>query len=201
MLGRGDEARATYAAHHARVTELGAAVPAAVSCNIAGEVELMLGDFAAAERWSRQACEQMEAMGHLAWLSTMAAQLGHALVDLGRDCEAYDWAEKARSLGADDDVATQQHWRRVEAKVLARRGEFDRAEELAREAVALCETTDMIDAQADSWVDLAFVLREAGKANAVAAALGEAENRYEAKENLLMAGRVRTWLDELSISA
>jgi class 3 adenylate cyclase/tetratricopeptide (TPR) repeat protein len=201
MVGRIEEGRALIAEHRTRMAEQGAAVPVAISCNIAAEIELMVGNTEAAAHWGRQACDQMEAMGHTSWLSTMAAQLGHALVELGRDDEAYEWAEKGRRLGADDDIATQEHWRRVEAKVLVRRGEFERAEELAREAVALCETTDMLDAQADAWVDLAVVHREAGRAEEAASALGEAKKRYEAKENLLMVGRVNVWLDELSLSA
>ena len=49
--------------------------------------------------------------------------------------------------------------RQVEARVLARRGEHVEAERLAREAVALGDETDMLNAQGDAYADLAEVLR------------------------------------------
>jgi tetratricopeptide (TPR) repeat protein len=201
MLGRIEESREVIVAHRAQVAEQGAAVPVAITCNVAAEIELMIGDAEAAARWGREACERMEAMGHLSWLSTMAAQLAHALVALGRDDEAYEWAQKGRKLGAEDDLATQIHWRRATAKVLARRGETEHAEELAREAVVFCESTDMIDAHADTLLDLADVLHLAGRREDAAAALREGIALYELKENRLMAGRAHAWLDELSLSA
>jgi hypothetical protein len=201
MLGRIEEARAVHAAHHARVCELGTPVPRAFSCNIGSEIELMIGDAEAAERWSRQACEQMKAMGHLSWLSTMSAQLGHALYELGRDEEAYAAAERGRELGAEDDLATHIYWRRVEAKVLARRGEAERAQELAHEAVAFAGSTDMVDTEGDALRDLAAVLTLVGRPDGAASVLQAAEKCYEQKGNLLMAGRTRAWLEELTLSA
>jgi class 3 adenylate cyclase len=200
MLGRVDEARAAHEAHHAQLIERAAPVPLAINCNIRAQMELTIGDAEAAAEWGRESCEQMEAMGHWSWLSTFAAQRGHALYELGRDDEAYEWAEKGRSLGAEDDVATQVQWRQVHAKVLARRGQTARAEELAREALALVELTDMIDAQGDAHLDLARVLDHAGRRGEAAAELAAAVELYERKENLLMAGRTRLWLDELKLS-
>jgi class 3 adenylate cyclase/predicted ATPase len=200
MLGRVEEARASHELHHAHIGEVGAAVPLAISCNIRAEIELMAGDDEAALSWGMRACERMEAMGHLAWLSTMAAQVGHPLFELGRDDEAYEWAEKGRSVGSEDDIATQVHWRRVEAKVLGRRAEAAAAEALAREAVELIRRTDMPDAQADALLDLAVVLDLGGKRAEAVLALQNAVDLYDQKENLLMAGRARAWLDELSLS-
>src|SRR5262249_22506015 len=139
----------------------------------------------------RRACDQMEAMGHLSWLSTMIAQLGHGLYELGRLDEAYEAGAKAKEASAEDDVATQVHWRRVHAKVLARRGEPDRAELLAREAVALTETTDMVNMQAGALLDFAAVLELAGRRDEAASLLREAERLFETKENLLLAKRTR----------
>jgi tetratricopeptide (TPR) repeat protein len=200
MLGRVEEARAMHEAAHERVKEIGAAVPVAISCNMRAELELMVGDHEAALSWGLEACDRMEAMGHSAWLSTMAAQVGHALFALGRDDEAYEWAEKGRTIGAEDDLATQVHWRRVEAKVLARRGEHAEAEAFAREAVELIGATDMPDALGDALLDLAVVLDLVGKRDEAATTLQHAIDCYEGKENLLMAGRAKAWLDELSLS-
>jgi len=90
------------------------------------------------------------------------------------------------------------HWRRAAAKVLASRGESERAEALAREALALTEPTDMLDAQGDAWFDLGHVLELAGKPDEAAAALEEASSRFERKENLLMLGRTRERLAALT---
>ncbi len=90
------------------------------------------------------------------------------------------------------------HWRRVEAKVLARRGESERAEGLAREAVSLIEATDMLDEQGDALVDLAVVLERAGERGEAAARLRDACDRYARKENLLALERARAKLATLS---
>jgi tetratricopeptide (TPR) repeat protein len=133
----------------------------------------------------------MEAMGHTSWLSTMVAQRGHALYELDLLDDAVAAAERGRELGADDDLATATNWRRVEAKVLASRGDGEQAEPLARQALELIEATDMLDAQADAWLDLGIVLELLGRPDEAGQALDEAAARYERKENLLMLGRVR----------
>jgi tetratricopeptide (TPR) repeat protein len=200
MLGRVDEARAAHDEHHDRLLEFGAGVSIAVSCNMRAELELMAGNPAGAADWGLQACDRMEAMGHVSWLSTMLAQRGHALYELGLLEEAFAAAERGRELGAEDDLATQMHGLRVEAKVLASRGESERAEALAREAVDLAEPTDMLDVQGDAWFDLALVLELGGKRVEAASAIREAVDRFEQKENLLMAGTAKAWLDELTLS-
>ena len=197
MLGRPDEARAAHAAHHARMLELGAAVPEAISYDIAAEIEWLIGDIAAAERSRREACVRLEQMGHHSWLSTMAGTLGWLLCALGRYDEADEWAEKSRSLGARDDIATQVVWRIVRATVLAHRGDVQQAEELARAAVALVETTDNIQSQGDVLRGLAEVLALAGRRDEAAAELRRAVALYEQKENVVMAGRAAALLAEL----
>ena len=67
------------------------------------------------------------------------------------------------------------------AKVLARRGEHDEAERLARAAVAWAEPTDGIASKADTYRDLAVVLAASGKRDDALSALAEAQALYEAK--------------------
>jgi hypothetical protein len=78
-------------------------------------------------------------------------------------------AEPLQKLGASDDALTQMLWRQVRAKVLARRGDTADAERLAREAVAIGEETDMVDAQGDTYADLGEVLSLADKTDEAAA--------------------------------
>ena len=54
-------------------------------------------------------------------------------------------------------------WRQARGKLLARRGELEEGERLAREAVALAEETDMLNVHGDALLDLAEVLALAGR--------------------------------------
>jgi thioredoxin-like negative regulator of GroEL len=87
-------------------------------------------------------------------------------------------------------------WRQARAKVLVRRGEPAEAERLARAALAIAERTDAPNQQADVYADLAEVLSLTGRPREAAKALEEALTRYERKENLVMAERMRARLTE-----
>ena len=75
--------------------------------------------------------------------------------------------------------------------VLSRRCAFEAAEAAARQAVAIAEPTDLLNTQADAWLDLAEVLALAGRADEARAAAGEAAERYERKGNLPSLERAR----------
>ena len=83
--------------------------------------------------------------------------------------------------------------------MLARRGELEEGERLAREAVALAAETDMLNMHADALVDLAEVLALAG--GRTPAELEQALALYERKGNLVMAERTRSRLAELAAPA
>lgn len=74
--------------------------------------------------------------------------LAQALLELGRDDEAEQWLERGRATAPSEEPLPQMLWRQVRGKVLARRGELGKGERLAREAVALAEETDMLNAHA-----------------------------------------------------
>jgi tetratricopeptide (TPR) repeat protein len=82
--------------------------------------------------------------------------------------------------------------------VLARRGELEEAERLGREAVDIAERTDGLDWRADALVDLAEVLRLAGRPVDAAGSLEEALRLYEAKGVVPSAQRTRALLAELA---
>ena len=82
-------------------------------------------------------------------------------------------------------------WRQAKAVLLARRGHHAEAEEHVRAAVAIAETTDLLNNRADAYADLAEVLALGGKADEATEALEQALERYERKENLVMARRTR----------
>ena len=143
----------------------------------------------------------MDELGEQSQLSTAAGLLAQVLYALDRLDEADAWAGRAAELGASDDAYTQMLCRQVRAKVLARGGEHAEAERFAREAVAICEETDMLDQQGDVYADLAEVLLLTGKPDEAAAALEQALERYERKGNGVSTQRAQTRLAELQAAA
>jgi len=161
------------------------------------DVELLAGDPAAAAELGAEGCRLLDELGEKGSQSTAAGKLAQALYALDRLDEADAWAGRAAKLGASDDALTQMLWRQVRAKVLARRGEHAEAERLAREAVAIGEETDMLDAQGDASADLAEVLSLADRPKEAAEALEQALVRYKSKGNLVSTQRAQMRLAEL----
>jgi class 3 adenylate cyclase/tetratricopeptide (TPR) repeat protein len=202
MLGRFDEARALLAEVRGDLIERGGELALGLTSYEGGvETELLAGDAAAAVALGEEGCRLLEELGQQAALSTAAGWLAQALYAADRLDDADAWAARAAELGASDDAMTQLLWRQVRAKVLARRGERAEAERLAREAVAIGDETQMLNAQADAYADLAEVLSLGGDREKAATALEQALARYERKENLVMAERTRALLTELETAA
>ncbi len=196
MLGRFDEARTILAETRVELAERGAGV--LLANIIAFEsvwVELWAGDPTAAAAFGSEGWRLYLELGVQRPLA--AGNLAQALYTLDRLDEADAWAGRAAELGTSDDAWKEMLWRQVRAKVLARRGEHAEAERLAREAVAICDETDMLDAQGDVYADLAEVLILTGKPTEAASALEQALERYKRKGNLVSTQRAQTRLVEL----
>jgi hypothetical protein len=103
-----------------------------------------------------------------------------------------------RRRASRQDVETAIGWRRVRAKVLARRGEPAEGERLAREAIALAARTDYLHYHAQAVADLAEVLRLSGRSKESAAVAKEAIRLYEKKGNIVAARTLRNFLAELA---
>ena len=166
-----------------------------------GEIAALAGDHTTAAAYLRGACDVMERRGYQGLLSTYAPMLGRSLCALGRYDEAEPLARLGRELGSEQDYATQMLWRQVQAGVQAHHGEHAQAEQLAREAVAIGEQTDALNAQGDALCDLAEVLAAAGRSDEAAAALEPALERYKRKKNLAMASQVHRRFDALDKAA
>jgi class 3 adenylate cyclase/tetratricopeptide (TPR) repeat protein len=201
MLGRFEEARAIHRALSVRYEELGMRVFIGTSGQERWAIERLAGDLVSAEREARAGCELLEALGEKAWLSTQACELGAALLALGRDDEAEQWAERGREVGSEDDAITQVMWREVKAVVRARRGELAAAESLAREAIRLVDATDMTEEAGAARLSLAEVLELAGRRDEAAAAIEEAIGYYQEKGVSVMVERAGTRLAELRAPA
>jgi tetratricopeptide (TPR) repeat protein len=199
MLGCFHEARTILADARAELAERGGGIQLGWTTAFHSfDSELLAGDPAAAAELGAEGFRLLEELGEQAFLPSVAGRLAQALYALDRLEEADVWASRAAELGASVDLWTQMLWRQVRAKVHARRGEHAGAERLAREAVAVCEETDMLDAQGEVYADLADVLLLTGKADEAAMALAQALERHERKGNVVMAERMRARLADHS---
>ena len=89
-------------------------------------------------------------------------------------------------------------WRPIRARALAAAGDLAPAEQLAREAVRLADTTDDLNRRARAQRSLAEVLAAAGRPGDAASALQRAIELYEEKGNLAAVARLRALRAELA---
>ncbi len=199
QLGRFEEARELIVASTSLAEERGWPHASVALAWRRFDLAMLEGQPAAAETAAREAYEASgEEPASLGWGCCILAR---ALVALGRDDEALGWVALGRERWPSTEREAQMLSRQVEARVLARRGEHVEAERLAREAVALGDETDMLNAQGDAYLDLAEVLSLAGEPDEAREALREAHARYGRKGNLVMASRTRGRLDDLGDAA
>jgi len=191
MQGRFEEARELYRESRAIFEEYGWNLLAALASLDSAVVELLADDPVAAESELRRDFESLERMGERNYISTISALLAEALYRQGRYEEAEGLSRVSEELAAADDVTSQVMWRSVRSKVLARRGTFEEAVTLAREAVRRMDESDEPDSQGDALVDLAEVLELAGKVGEAAGVLEQALDLFRAKGNSVSADRVR----------
>jgi DNA-binding SARP family transcriptional activator len=153
----------------------------------AGLVELLAGSPDVAEQSLRGACVLLQELHDTPVLATRAAELATALYEQKRYDEALEWVRVSReSAGADDLDATLTR-QPVEAKLLARRGAAQEAEQLARTTVSLAERTDSPNRQADALIGLAEVLELAGSEDESRRHLKQALALFERKGNVAAA--------------
>jgi tetratricopeptide (TPR) repeat protein len=198
MEGRFEEARALLARARAYHEELGLRHWSAKQTGASGKVEALAGDFVAAEREWRRGCELFREMGETSRFSTVATQLADALYALKRDDEALFWTEESEQAAAPDDLVSQVDWRRVRAKILARKGEIARAEGLIDEALKRAESSaDDVHLHDKVYRSVAEVLRLAGRSADAIRYAQRALEVQERKGNIAGVNRSRALLQEL----
>jgi tetratricopeptide (TPR) repeat protein len=193
----GDVARARELGEDAAqiAGKLGPSRFAAICSQFLGQVELLAGDPGAAERWLRWGAGILERMGERGLRAEMTANLARALAVQGRDDEALEQATLSGELAVRDDLYAQVERRGPLALVLARRGRLTEAERLAAEAVELGADSDMLGMQATALLDLAGVLRLAGRDAEVAPLARRALELAERKGHTVAAAQARELLD------
>jgi DNA-binding SARP family transcriptional activator len=190
------EGRAVAAEARRHYEEMGQVVFVATRyASVAAEIEVLAGNEAAAEELLRPACELLSSLGESAHLATRAAELAQALIALSKWDQADRWARVAKEHSTPGDVGSQFSWRSALAQVLAARGSFPEAEELASQAVALAEKTDALNQHAAALLALARVLRLQGNAAQAEQLTADAIHLFERKGNIAAADRAHQLLD------
>jgi class 3 adenylate cyclase/tetratricopeptide (TPR) repeat protein len=185
MSGDFATARSFYGEAWSTFDEIGATLYGARTSLASAVVELLAGDLDAAERELRRDYETLDRMGERYLRPTVAANLALVLCLDGRITEAEEFARIAEEVSTEDDVETEALWRSAKAAVLARRGDVDAADSIAREAVDLLRRTDALVHTADALSVHANVLGAGGQASERMAALRQAARLYARKGNVI----------------
>jgi len=186
MRGDFETARRSIRLAESRYRELGLRLALAGTTQVTGPLELLAGDAAAAEHELRGGLEILlpdTSDGY------QEALLAEALYCQSRHAEAAEQAAAAQANAHEDNVHAQVMWRRVRAKLDVRESPAA-AVELAREAVAIADTTDATSLIADALADLASVQALAGDEDGAAEATRRALDLYELKGNVAAAQRL-----------
>jgi class 3 adenylate cyclase/tetratricopeptide (TPR) repeat protein len=191
MRGRFDESRRLTARSTAIYEELGQPFSLAAWCQWPGMVELLAGDLEAAERIFRSGYETLVSMGEKLNLSSIAVSLAETLYLQGQHDEAEQLTVESEVASSADDVWAQVAWRCTRGKILARRGDLEDAERLAREAVELIAPTDALTMHAHALMSTAQVLTAADNPEEAAECVAEGVRLYEAKGNVVAAEKAR----------
>jgi predicted ATPase/class 3 adenylate cyclase len=199
MSGRFDEARELFARGRAIVDELGLKVWLAGFSLVASDIEMLAGDPGAAEAHLRAGYEALHGMGDRGLLSTVAAALARAIYAQGRYEEAERFTEISEDLDGRGNIASQIGWRATRGKVLAHRRDFEQAESLAREAVAIAERTDDLAQRGRALLDLAEVLELAHRNEEATQLVETALDLFEQKGNVVVAEETRELLARLRV--
>ncbi|MEA2372708.1 MAG: hypothetical protein QOH12_3102, partial [Solirubrobacteraceae bacterium] len=146
-------------------------------------IDMLAGEPARAVARLRGDFETLTRIGDRAMLATAAALLAQAVYALGERHEAERLCLLAEDTAAADDIVTHVIWRGVRAKVLADAGSSGEALPLAREAVRLAASTDMLTDHADALFDLAHVLDIAGDRAEAQKTFRDAAELYARKGN------------------
>ena len=182
MRGQIDDGRALVARAREVFDELGQLGLAAALCGEVGPaIEILAGDWQAAELALLESCELLERARLNITFATRAGELAAVIYAQGRYAEADTWLRAAEEAAANDDLDARLAWQPVRAKLLARSGDHDRAHQLARDAVVAAQSTDALNKRARVLLDYAEVLRLGGREDD---ATELARRDYEQKENV-----------------
>jgi class 3 adenylate cyclase/tetratricopeptide (TPR) repeat protein len=154
---------------------------------VPGDIKMLAGDPHGAVEVLTEGYEYLERIEDRDPL--LAAFLAQASYANGQFEEAERKSELAASSGF---PLARDLGKGVLSKVRARQGRLDQAERMVREAVASFEATDLLIDHATTLMDLAEVLRLAGRMEEAASAVRDALDLFERKGDIVSAGKARS---------
>jgi tetratricopeptide (TPR) repeat protein len=183
-----ERANAAFEACARVLAELGETIHSAAKHREA-EAALLAGDPARAEQLLHETIERLQAMGDRSLVSVALPLLAQAVEQQGRTDEAYALSLRSEEQASRLDFLAQVHWRTVRARVLAHREQHADAERLAREAMALADSTDWLLGRGGARETLGAVLSAAGREDDAYQARIDAISLYERKGARLLSAR------------
>jgi class 3 adenylate cyclase/tetratricopeptide (TPR) repeat protein len=193
-----DEGREDFAAGRSLFYELGDRIWWAGGATVFAGTELHGGSAQRAYELLSEGHTALAETSETGYLSTLVSMRADAALELGRDDEALELADESERIAAPDDFDPHARARLVRARVLARRGDFETADALIREAAEIVDPTDYVILHLELAFARADVERLAGRHDAERRALERALEVAQAKGNLIAAERARSRLAELS---
>jgi ATP/maltotriose-dependent transcriptional regulator MalT len=186
-----DFARDLYQGARQRLEEHGLGLKLAGLEIYAAMVELIAGDPSIVEPGLERAYAALERVGERGRLPTVLAFLARTRCALGAYDDALRFTHLSEKLNYRHDAASQILWAGTRGRVLARAGQVEEAEWLARFSVTTAQGTDADFLTAQALTDLADVLDVLGKRDEAVAALDQAIVLHEAKQNEASARSAR----------
>jgi class 3 adenylate cyclase/tetratricopeptide (TPR) repeat protein len=163
-----------------------------VFAEIEWDIKMLAGEPVAALEILSESYEHVERMGGFPLES---AWLAESLYAVGR----FDEAERRAQVAADaDDDLGRAAGQGALARVRARQGRFEEAEAMAREAVAYFAGTDYSTDRTWVLLDMAEVLRLAGRTDEAIGTINEAIGLFEQREDMVSAARARLLIEDLT---
>jgi DNA-binding SARP family transcriptional activator/tetratricopeptide (TPR) repeat protein len=190
-------AQETFNTAKSLLETLGPTMTAAIT-QPAALIAMLARDPVTAERYLRLEYDSLYQMGERRFLATTAAILGRAIAAQGpsRYDEAMQLIAVSREAAADEDLSAQAIGRGLYARILADRGRYREAEELARSAAAISAQTDLLSEHADTLLELSHVLAAAGQVSEAHSTANRALELYQRKGNLPGARESLRYLTE-----
>ena len=147
------------------------------------------------QRGRAKANRILEDIGDRVNAGLLGSPLARVLLELHRDEEATGVVDRFRDNRV--VLGDQMSALGIDAIIAARRGRFDEAERLLKEAEVIAAPTDLLSDKAQLALDRADVMRLAGRLDEARAAAEDALAKYEQKEHVVGARRARRFLDVL----
>jgi class 3 adenylate cyclase/tetratricopeptide (TPR) repeat protein len=156
-----DDARALCVEAQEIYKGLGLRLGLAGLTQVAGIVELLAGDHAAAEAALREGYDLL--VGLAGWRGYHEILLAEAVYAQGRHDEAGELLESAAALGEGYEITAQVLWRALKAPLLAHDDRGDEALAAIAEAIARADQTDSLNLRARAHAARADVLQVVGR--------------------------------------